>query len=443
MSSKRRKGRNHHASGKATGPRSDQVAGGAFPSPTASATDTGRSRQTGPLRAPAAFVRPSVVPDARIIGVRRSRRQAPRPATDPQRAFFAVPADERQTVARGCAPAALEGVGMDGVAPTYSFQAPEGGGFYDLTVRFVGRRKDVTGEPASQDSFERVEHVTLPANGEPASLTAKVQPVNPGEWRVLAEPLDPAGEPDSRFPRRVIEIGSQFGPLAQGPRVWVWAWPALVGLGAAVALVVQAWLAHRTGLGVVSVLVLSLVGCLLGFAGGKLWFLGLHRQPVRQFLTAGACVQGFLVVSLTVLAGGAALLGLRVGDVLDITAPGILLGVAVGRPGCFFAGCCAGRPTSSAWGLVSSDRRITVRRLPVQLLEASTGLVLGAAALVVILLAPAGVPGSLFVASLAAYTFVRQLLFGLRVESRTQAGRAWTLAITALLVLGAAGTYAL
>ena len=330
---------------------------------------------------------------------------------------------------------------MDGVAPTYSFQAPDTGGVYDLAVRFVGLRKDVAGEPTSRDRFERVERVEgLPANGEPAALTARVQHVNGGDWRVVAEPLDQTAAA-TRFPRRVIEIHSQFAQLAQGPRVRPWSWPMLVGLGAVVALVVQAWLASRIGIGVLSILALSLAGCLLGFVGGKLWYLGLHRKPLSQFLNAGACIQGFLLVSLAVLAGGAAILGLGVGDVLDVTTPGIFLGVAVGRPGCFLTGCCAGRPTGSAWGLVSSDRRVAVRRIPVQLLEALSGLVIGTAGLGVVLLGSRPVPGALFVASLAAYTLVRQLLFPLRVESRTSKGRIRTMALSGIVLLAALTPY--
>ncbi|HEX6880965.1 MAG TPA: prolipoprotein diacylglyceryl transferase family protein, partial [Terriglobales bacterium] len=34
----------------------------------------------------------------------------------------------------------------------------------------------------------------------------------------------------------------------------------------------------------------------------------------------------------------------------DIFAPGLALGHALGRVGCFAAGCCYGRPTSEPWG---------------------------------------------------------------------------------------------
>jgi phosphatidylglycerol:prolipoprotein diacylglycerol transferase len=39
----------------------------------------------------------------------------------------------------------------------------------------------------------------------------------------------------------------------------------------------------------------------------------------------------------------------------DIFAPGIALGHAVGRLGCFFAGCCYGHPTDLPWGITFTD----------------------------------------------------------------------------------------
>ncbi len=38
--------------------------------------------------------------------------------------------------------------------------------------------------------------------------------------------------------------------------------------------------------------------------------------------------------------------------VLDATIPGITLGIAIGRWGCFFNGCCYGKPTDLPWGVV-------------------------------------------------------------------------------------------
>ncbi len=41
--------------------------------------------------------------------------------------------------------------------------------------------------------------------------------------------------------------------------------------------------------------------------------------------------------------------------VCDVFAPGIALGHVIGRMGCFFAGCCYGRPTDVPWAITFTD----------------------------------------------------------------------------------------
>jgi len=107
-----------------------------------------------------------------------------------------------------------------------------------------------------------------------------------------------------------------------------------------------------------------------------------------------------------------------IGVALDAIAPGLFLAVAIGRVGCFVTGCCAGRITGSRWAIWSSDRRIGARRIPTQLLESAVGLLIGLAALgLVVGIAPA-LDGVVFLAGFAAYGAVRQALLRLRVERR-------------------------
>lgn len=42
-------------------------------------------------------------------------------------------------------------------------------------------------------------------------------------------------------------------------------------------------------------------------------------------------------------------------QVADILAPSLAIGHAVGRWGCFFAGCCYGKPTDVPWGITFTD----------------------------------------------------------------------------------------
>lgn len=65
----------------------------------------------------------------------------------------------------------------------------------------------------------------------------------------------------------------------------------------------------------------------------------------------------------------------------------LMLGIAVGRTGCFWAGCCVGRPTDSRWGTWSSDRCLGIRRIPTQFLDALQAFAIAWAAVAVVLAA--------------------------------------------------------
>ncbi len=66
----------------------------------------------------------------------------------------------------------------------------------------------------------------------------------------------------------------------------------------------------------------------------------------------------------------------------DLAAPGIALGYAVGRMGCFFAGCCWGAPTSVSWAITFTDpvanavvgTPLNVPLHPTQIYESISGL---------------------------------------------------------------------
>ena len=327
-----------------------------------------------------------------------------------------------------------------GLAVTYVLDTSQWPAIGSVAIRFVGARQDGSGLPG--DHFERVERLEEldPRTGR-AALTARVENVNPGRWRIVATPVqNSTGIP---LPTKAIVTSTTLAPLAQGPGVRVVAWPALVGLGAILAIAVQAVLVARSGTAIAPILGLSLVACVLGFLGGKVWFLVAKHRPPREFLASGAYIQGFLLGALAVLFLGSALLHRPPLGILDATAPGIFFGMAVGRPGCFLTGCCAGRPALSRWGLWSSDRRLAVRRVPVQLYEAGVALAIGVAALVLVLMGPPPIQGSIFAAAIAAYTFSRQFLFRLRADSHTRVGRLVAQAICASVLAAVVASFVL
>jgi phosphatidylglycerol:prolipoprotein diacylglycerol transferase len=111
-------------------------------------------------------------------------------------------------------------------------------------------------------------------------------------------------------------------------------------------------------------------------------------------------------------------LGLPVGAYLDDVTPSLFFTVALGRVGCFFTGCCAGRVTTSGWGVWCSDQRIGARRVPTQLLESAAGLGLGVVSLVLVVGFDVAGNGTVFAVGFSVYLIIRSFLIRLRAEPR-------------------------
>lgn len=321
-----------------------------------------------------------------------------------------------------------------------------------LAVRFSGELQEArSDETLGNDTFvydTTFEDVSGPG---PVALTARIRDLTPGTWSVRAELSAsrggkragaPTWRPESlpvtswslrprREPSSACSLQTRLPLFAVAPGVapFVWAVAAIAGIAAGLA--VQQVVAARIHPVAGPVLGISLAGIAAGVIGAKIWFVVLHRAERRA---EGWCIQGFLtgfvlVAGLYLLAGG-----YSVGPYLASAAPGLLLGLAVGRVGCFFAGCCYGRPTSARWGVWSSNQRVGTKRIPTQLIE--SGLALAVAAVAG---ATVGVgwssSGWVFVAAVAAYTAVRQAILPLRGEPRQSKVGPWAAAVGAVAAL--------
>jgi len=222
--------------------------------------------------------------------------------------------------------------------------------------------------------------------------------------------------------------------LAHVPGILPGIWGAMVTLGMIVALALQALVISRDHLALGPWWVVTLVAIAVGIAGAKVWFILLKR---REHLINGWCIQGFIASAPVAAVVMLAVLHVPVGVFLDVTAPGLLVAMAVGRVGCFFAGCCGGPPTASRWGVWSSDQRMGARRIPTQLLESVLAGILGLLVLVAAL-GHGSAGGAIFVAGLTAYILGRQGILHLRAEPRkTRLGGLLTAALAALVLIAA------
>jgi phosphatidylglycerol:prolipoprotein diacylglycerol transferase len=120
--------------------------------------------------------------------------------------------------------------------------------------------------------------------------------------------------------------------------------------------------AKARGLDANRVLDLGIYIIISALVGAKLLLLvtdfRTFRADPRELLTlarSGGVFYGGLILAVAVALWYIRRIGLPLWTTCDVFAPGIALGHVVGRFGCFFAGCCWGRPTTLPWGITFTD----------------------------------------------------------------------------------------
>ena len=146
----------------------------------------------------------------------------------------------------------------------------------------------------------------------------------------------------------------------------------LLALAFLCALLVAARLAARDGLPRERVYDLGLWMLLAAIVGSKVLMLftepEYREDPLRlislDFLRSGGVFYGGFVAA--VIAGYFLIrrYSLPWWKTADAFAPGIALGNAIGRQGCFAAGCCWGKPTTVPWGVEFTEAGHEVTGVP-------------------------------------------------------------------------------
>ena len=151
------------------------------------------------------------------------------------------------------------------------------------------------------------------------------------------------------FPK-LISIGSFYIPT----------YGVLVALGFLAGLGVTLHLARRAGLAPEKITNLAVYCAIAGILGAKLFMflfdLGDYvRNPGRIFsletLQAAGVFHGGFIAAILFAAFYIRRERLPVLRTMDVFAPGIAVGQAIGRLGCFAAGCCWGRECDLPWGV--------------------------------------------------------------------------------------------
>ena len=177
----------------------------------------------------------------------------------------------------------------------------------------------------------------------------------------------------------------QFGPFG------VYSYGALIALGGAAAC--RFWWPRRDKMGLrseddfwllVNLLIVS------GFVGGRLLFVFEYTRPWSPDFwsslvgySRGFSVMGAFVSVLLALWWLARRVATPFPRLLDYVVAPVPMWHAFGRAGCFFAGCCFGRPSDAPWAVTFNDPRSMVDRPllgkplhPAQLYEAVGDLII-------------------------------------------------------------------
>jgi len=135
-------------------------------------------------------------------------------------------------------------------------------------------------------------------------------------------------------------------------------------LGFLLALRLAVAYARRDGIETARIVDLGILALLAGFVGAKVLlylldfrtYLADPMEMIRSLRSAGVFYGGFILASLV------AIVYVRrhrmpLGKVADLVAPPLALGQAIGRLGCFAAGCCYGKACDLPWAVTFTDPR--------------------------------------------------------------------------------------
>jgi phosphatidylglycerol:prolipoprotein diacylglycerol transferase len=214
-----------------------------------------------------------------------------------------------------------------------------------------------------------------------------------------------------------------------GPLVVRW-----YGILMATSIVVGLWLAHRRarheGLPADDIISAAQWSILAGLIGARLYevafnwdYYGQNPWKIIAVWEGGLAIHGGLLVGFIVGAVLAARWRLPVLRGLDIAAPSIAIGQAIGRWGNFFNEEAFGRPTQLPWKLYISPQHRPPGFMqfeffhPTFLYESLWDLALFAVLIAWIRPRTRGRPGSVFFSYVGLYSIGRFLIEGLRLDS--------------------------
>ncbi len=138
--------------------------------------------------------------------------------------------------------------------------------------------------------------------------------------------------------------------------------------------------AKKEGIPQERIIDIGFYGLLAAIVGSRLFFIFINagyylKRPLDVFKIweGGLVFYGGLILAIPVAIWYIRKNGLDLWKITDMFAPSLAIGHAIGRLGCFSAGCCYGRPANLPWAVTFTDpeclARIGIPLHPTQLYE--------------------------------------------------------------------------
>lgn len=161
--------------------------------------------------------------------------------------------------------------------------------------------------------------------------------------------------------------------------ITIYTYGFMMAIGIISAIFITVYRGKKIGIDSDTIFDLAIYGVIAGILGAKLLFIiaeapYILKNPavLKDMITGGFVVYGAIIGG--VLAG---YLFCRIRKIdfltlFDLVAPSLVLAQGIGRIGCFSAGCCYGRKTTSPFGIVFHNSPFApngVRLIPTQLIS--------------------------------------------------------------------------
>lgn len=126
--------------------------------------------------------------------------------------------------------------------------------------------------------------------------------------------------------------------------------------------------AKKEGIPQEKIIDIGFYGLLAAIVGSRLFFVVInagyylqHPMDVFKIWEGGLVFYGGFIVAVAVVIWYIKKYGLDLWKIADVFAPALAIGHALGRLGCFSAGCCYGKPAHLFWAVTFSDPECLAR----------------------------------------------------------------------------------